>query len=115
MDFLKRSISPFFASSATDDDLETLLKSEDNKSLFTSKHALPTTASRIIKKFVVALLPDPIQRYLAPHLYKPSRIHRTSYLDGLRGTCIHHHVPEFGPLQRSNADLPSPVIKDLLR
>ena len=103
MDFLKRSIAPFFATSATDDDLETLLKSEDDKRCFTSKHALPTTASRITKKVVVGLLPDPIQRYLAPHVYKPSRIHPTSYLDGLRGTCIYHHTHEFGPPQRSMA------------
>ena len=86
MDFSKRTLAFLSHPATTDEDLETLLKSEDGGAPFSSKYALRTTASRIIKKVVIALLPNPIQRLLAPHLYKPSRIHPTSYLDGLRGT-----------------------------
>ena len=85
MDFLKRSLTSLSHPSATDEDLETLLKSEDGGTSLSSKYAIPTTASRTIKKIIITLLPSPIQRRLAPHLYKPSRIHLTSYLDGLRG------------------------------
>ena len=88
MDALKRSVAVLSHPATTDEDLETLLKSEDGGALFSSKYAFPTTSSRLIKKIVVAVLPTPIQRRLAPHLYKPSRIHSTSYLDGLRGMCI---------------------------
>lgn len=85
MKFFKRSFSPFLHPSATVEDLETLLKTEDGETSFSTKHGLPTTASRAIKKVVLALLPTPIQRCLAPHLNKPSQLHPTSYLDGLRG------------------------------
>ena len=85
MESLKRSLAFLSHPAATDEDLESLLKSEDGGAPFSSKYPFPTTASRIIKKIVIALLPNPIQRRLAPHLYKPSRIHPTSYLDGLRG------------------------------
>ena len=85
MDSFKRSLAFFSHPATTDEDLETLLKAEDGGAPFPSKYALPITASRIIKKIVIALLPNPIQRRLTPHLYKPSRIHPTSYLDGLRG------------------------------
>ena len=82
------SIAFFWHPATTNEDLESLLKSEDGGAAVSSKCAFPTTASRIIKKIIIALLPNPIQRRLAPHLYKPSRIHPTSYLDGLRGMCF---------------------------
>ena len=89
MDFLKSSITSLLHPSATNEDLETLLKAEDGAtSTFVSRYALPTTASRTVKKILIALLPNPIQRRLAPHIYKSPRIHPTSYLDGLRGTCF---------------------------
>ena len=90
MEFLKRSVTSLLHSPATDEDLETLLKSEDGGISLSSKYAVPTTATRIIKKVVIALLPNPIQRCLAPHIYKPPRIHPTSYLDGLRGMYPFH-------------------------
>ena len=88
MDSLKSSITSLLhPSSATNEDFETLLKAEDGAtSTFVSRYALPTTASRTVKKILIALLPNPIQRRLAPHIYKSPRIHPTSYLDGLRGT-----------------------------
>ena len=85
MDFVKRSLASLSYPATADEDLETLLKSEDGGTSLTSKYALPITVSRTIKRILIALLPNPIQRRLAPHLYKPSRIHPTSYLDGLRG------------------------------
>ena len=89
MDSLKSSITSLLHPSATNEDFETLLKAEDGMtSAFSSKYALPTTASRTVKKILIAILPNPIQRRLAPHIYKSPRIHPTSYLDGLRGTCF---------------------------
>ena len=88
MEILKHSLAFLWHPATTDEDIESLLKSDDGGAFFSSKYALPTTASRSIKKAVIALLPNPIQRYLAPNLYKPSRIHPTSYLDGLRGMCF---------------------------
>lgn len=85
MDFFKRSLASFSRPSATDEDLENLLKTEDEETSFSTKYGLPTTASRIIKKVALVILPNPMQRRLAPHLNKPPRIHQTSYLDGLRG------------------------------
>lgn len=84
MDFFKRSLTCLLHP-PTHEDLEILLKGEDGEASFSSKYALPTTASRSVKKFVLALLPNPIQRRIAPLLYKSPRIHPTSYLDGLRG------------------------------
>lgn len=85
MDFLKRPLAPFSRPFTTDEDLETLLKTDEGGASFSTRYAFPPTASRAIRRIVIALLPNPIQRRLAPHLYKPSRIHPTSYLDGLRG------------------------------
>ena len=72
-----------------------------------SNHGSPGTAmaSRtpgFIKRFTIALLPHPIACRLAPHLYKPPRIHATSYLDGLRGIAafivmLHHYTDFVGP------------------
>lgn len=88
MDFLQRSVTSLWHPSTTDEDLETLFKTEDGEPSYSRNYALPTVAGRIIKKFLIALLPNPIQRHLAPHTYKPPRIHSTSYLDGLRGMSI---------------------------
>ncbi|KAF6226855.1 hypothetical protein HO133_008296 [Letharia lupina] len=102
MDFFKRTLTSSLHPSATDEDLETLLKAEDGGTSFSTKYGLPTTASRFIKKIVLAILPNPIQRRLAPHFYKPSRIHSTSYLDGLRGIAsfivfVHHFTNWVNP------------------
>ncbi|CAD6591163.1 MAG: hypothetical protein ASARMPREDX12_005011 [Alectoria sarmentosa] len=95
MKFFKRSFTSFLHPSAPVEDLETLLKTEDGETSFSTKHVLPTTASRLVKKTALALLPTPIQRCLAPHLNKPPQLHPTSYLDGLRGIAsfivfVHH-------------------------
>ena len=86
MDYLKRSLASILQRSSSDLDAENLLKTEDGETSFSSNYTFPTTASRSIKKFVLALLPNPVQRRIAPLLYKSPRIHPTSYLDGLRGT-----------------------------
>lgn len=88
MHFFKRSLSSFWHQSTTDESLQTLLKAEDGETSFSGNYALPMTASRFIKKVVLAFLPNPIQRHLAPLSYKTPRIHPTSYLDGLRGMYI---------------------------
>ena len=88
MHFLKRFLSSFLNQSAIDEDLKTLLDTEDGGASFSSKYALPTTASKTIKKVVLTLLPNPIQRHCAPLSCKSPRIHPTSYLDGLRGMYI---------------------------
>lgn len=59
-----------------------------------------TQPRRYMRRGVLALLPSPLQRRLAPHLSKPPRIHPTSYLDGLRGLAsfivfAHHYTCEY--------------------
>ena len=85
MDFLKRPLALTLRPITTDEDVETLLKTDEGGASFSTRYAFPPTASRAIRRIVIALLSIPIERRLAPHLYKPSRIHPTSYLDGLRG------------------------------
>ena len=62
-----------------------------------SPSALASRLARFIKSLIIAILPLPIASRLAPHLYKPARIHATSYLDGLRGVAsfivfLHHYT-----------------------
>lgn len=62
-------------------------------------HGILTQSRRYMKRGALALIPSPIQRNLAPHLSKP-RLHRTSYLDGLRGLAsfivfAHHYTCEY--------------------
>lgn len=102
MDFFKRSFTSFLHPSATSEDLESLLKTEDGDVSFSSKYGLPTTASRFIKKVALAFLPNPVQRRLAPHLHRSPRLHPTSYLDGLRGIAsfivfVHHFTNWVNP------------------
>ena len=85
MDYIKRSIASLLQPSSTHLDAESLLKTEDGETSFSSNYTFPTTASRSVKKLVLALLPNPVQRRIAPLQYKSPRIHPTSYLDGLRG------------------------------
>ena len=59
-----------------------------------------TQPSRYLKKGVLVLIPSPIQRRLAPHIPKTSRLGPTSYLDGLRGLAsfivfAHHYTCEY--------------------
>ena len=88
MHSFKRSLSSFLHQPATDEDLKTLLDTEDRGASFSTRYAFPVTASRSIKKVIITLLPQPIQRHLAPLSYKTPRIHPTSYIDGLRGMYI---------------------------
>ena len=65
------------------------------KSLTIAILPLPSRLARFVKSLTLATLPLPIASRLAPHLYKPARIHATSYLDGLRGIAsfivfLHH-------------------------
>lgn len=64
--------------------------------------AMASRSAGFIKRFTKALLPQPIARFLAPNLYKPPRIHSTSYLDGLRGIAafivvLHHYTDMVTP------------------
>ena len=90
MEHFKRSLSAILRRSSTDLDAENLLKTEDGETSFSTNYTFPTTASRSIKKVVLPLLPNPVQRRIAPLLYKSPRIHPTSYLDGLRGMYTSH-------------------------
>ena len=78
-----------------------------------SKHGLlaapndPTThdpRTPHLKKILVTLLPTPLQRRILPSQYqsKPTRLHPTAYLDGLRGlaslsVCLLHYTSNFAP------------------
>ena len=58
---------------------------------------LSSRLARFVKSLTIAILPLPIASRLAPRLYKPARIHATSYLDGLRGIAsfivfLHHYT-----------------------
>ena len=70
-----------------------------------STSTLARRLAKFVKSLILAILPLPIASRLVPHLYKPARIHATSYLDGLRGVAsfivfLHHYtflVPPYLP------------------
>ena len=100
MDSFEKAVIPLLHPSDAEEDVGTLLKTEHAGPNFPCQCALPATASRLIRKVVVVLLPSPIQRRLASHIYKPPRLHPTSYLDGLRGMHLSEYLPMFDATYR---------------
>ena len=93
--YIRSLLAPLRSLSSTNEDLLPM-KVEDG-TISSSTHGSLAGPWRYFKRIALAVVPSPIQRRLAPHLSKPSRIHSTSWLDGLRGLAslivfLHHYT-----------------------